>query len=148
VVAGYICPYGNCIWHFLNKRKSIKMTNNDSETFMTLGNSCWSQLFILSRLLYPVCMLTMFSWVNKVAVLVILQCGSLLLPELFYSWSEERNCLLKLFWCFSTTELIVLGGYNGGLLNTVEKYNIQTGDCMPLPFTVCLPTKSVPVVCT
>jgi hypothetical protein len=31
--------------------------------------------------------------------------------------------------------MIILGGWNRWDFNQVEKYNIQTGDCLPLPFS-------------
>jgi hypothetical protein len=38
------------------------------------------------------------------------------------------NVLVQKCVCFSDTEIIIAGGYNGDDLDLVEKYNIQTGN--------------------
>jgi hypothetical protein len=39
----------------------------------------------------------------------------------------EKGLLVNvIFCCFSNTDLIVLGGYNGNAINLVENYNMQT----------------------
>jgi hypothetical protein len=45
--------------------------------------------------------------------------------------------IIKVFFsCFSNTELILLGGYVAGASKLVEKYDIQTGNCMALYFSL------------
>jgi hypothetical protein len=43
--------------------------------------------------------------------------------------AEEELLVNVIFCCFSNTDLIVLGGYNGNGngINLVENYNMQTG---------------------
>ncbi len=62
----------------------------------------------------------------------------MLLSEWFIAGGEKEIVFkVVVFFCFSNTELVVLGGFNGGVFNQlVEKYNIQTGDCMPFLFSL------------
>jgi hypothetical protein len=61
------------------------------------------------------------------------------LPMWFIAEGNRGMVYKCLFSCFSNTELIILGGVvAGGASKLVEKYDIQTGNCMSLYISICL----------
>ncbi len=104
--------------------------------------SSWPPLVILSSFILFI-LIEMFSWYSHIVSNI-----KFWLPMGFIAEGAGEWCINVFFSCFSNTELIILGGVvTVGPSKLVEKYNIQTGNCMFLYVSICFTKNSVTAKC-